>query len=98
MNIGNEHRQKRKGIKAMQDMVFGTVSINGRGDKVRVETSTYKDKQRINIRQYYTDEDGDLKPTSKGIAFPVGNIEAVNDIIEALVLMRDKLYEEEAKQ
>jgi hypothetical protein len=42
----------------------------GKGEVIRVEVSEYKGKKFLNIRVWYTDANGDLKPTQKGIAIP----------------------------
>jgi hypothetical protein len=38
-----------------------------KGEFLRVMVSEYKGKKNLNIRIWYTDKDGHLKPTQKGI-------------------------------
>lgn len=40
----------------------------GKGEVIRVEISEYKGKKYLNLRVWYTDKEGELKPTQKGIA------------------------------
>jgi len=40
----------------------------GKGEIIRVEISEFKGKQLVNIRTWYTDANGEYKPTQKGIA------------------------------
>ncbi|EQA60502.1 transcriptional coactivator p15/PC4 family protein [Leptospira alexanderi] len=42
----------------------------GRGEVIRVEVSEYKGTKYLNLRIWYTDKDGEKKPTQKGIAIP----------------------------
>lgn len=37
-------------------------------ETLRVEISEYKGVQYLNLRMWYTDKDGELRPTKKGIA------------------------------
>lgn len=39
----------------------------GKGEVIRVEVSEFKGKNLLNLRVWYTDEAGELKPTKKGI-------------------------------
>lgn len=42
----------------------------GKGEIFRVEISEFKGKSFLNIRVWYTDANGEYKPTQKGIAIP----------------------------
>ncbi|MBE7412474.1 MAG: transcriptional coactivator p15/PC4 family protein [Leptospiraceae bacterium] len=56
----------------------------GKGEIIRVEISEYKGKSYLNLRVWYTDKEGELKPTQKGIAIPPELYEDVKTaIIEA---------------
>jgi len=53
-----------------------------------VDVSKFKGKTLVNIREYYTDDIGDLKPGRKGISLSVDqwkvivqNMERINDLI-----------------
>ena len=39
----------------------------GNGEVIRIEISEFKGQQYLNIRTWYTDKEGELKPTQKGI-------------------------------
>ncbi len=38
------------------------------GDILRIEISEYKNVPYLNLRMWYTDKDGELRPTKKGVA------------------------------
>jgi hypothetical protein len=39
----------------------------GRGEVLRIEVSEYKGKKNLNLRIWYHDKEGNLKPTQKGV-------------------------------
>lgn len=39
----------------------------GKGEVLRIEISEYKGKKLLNLRIWYTDKEGELKPTQKGV-------------------------------
>ena len=51
---------------------------------IRVSNRTYEGHDFIDIRQYFKDDDGEFKPTKKGITFPPGLlvrvVNALNEI------------------
>ena len=56
----------------------------GKGEIIRVEISEYKGKSYLNLRVWYTDKEGEFKPTQKGIAIPPELYEEVKQaVIEA---------------
>ncbi len=54
---------------------------------IRVQRSEYKGREFVDIRVHYQDDEGEYKPTKKGIAI---NPSLVGDLVKAL--------EEETKQ
>ena len=48
---------------------------------IRVERREFKDREFIDIRQYYLDDDKNWKPTPKGVTMPP---DAVGELINAL--------------
>ncbi len=40
------------------------------GEVIRIALNEYKDKEYIDIRTYYMADDGELKPTKKGVTIP----------------------------
>ncbi|MBP9887805.1 MAG: transcriptional coactivator p15/PC4 family protein [Leptospiraceae bacterium] len=55
----------------------------GKGEIIRVEISEFKGKKLLNLRVWYTDANGDYKPTQKGIAIPPELYEQVKEAINA---------------
>ena len=55
----------------------------GKGEIIRVEISEFKDKKLLNLRVWYTDANGEYKPTQKGIAIPPELYEQVKEAINA---------------
>ncbi len=49
-------------------MAFQKDIDKGNGEIVRVEVSEYRGQNFLNIRIWYTDKEGNYKPTQKGIA------------------------------
>ncbi|EOQ90012.1 transcriptional Coactivator p15 [Leptospira yanagawae serovar Saopaulo str. Sao Paulo = ATCC 700523] len=54
----------------------------GRGEVIRVEISEYKGQTFFNIRVWYTDPNGELKPTQKGIAIAPTLVSDLKEAIE----------------
>lgn len=50
-------------------------------EKIRIQRTNYKGKDLLDIRVFYEAENGEWKPTKKGITFKV---ELLEDIISAL--------------
>ena len=50
--------------------VIRDIDKGARGEVIRVEVTEYKGSTYLNLRVWYTDKDGELKPTQKGIAIP----------------------------
>lgn len=46
------------------------IDKGARGEVIRVEVTEYKGNHYLNLRVWYTDKEGELKPTQKGIAIP----------------------------
>ncbi len=53
-----------------------------RGEVLRVEISEYKGKKNLNIRIWYTDKEGNLKPTQKGVTISPEDYEEFKKAIE----------------
>ncbi|MCZ8154874.1 MAG: transcriptional coactivator p15/PC4 family protein [Leptospira sp.] len=54
----------------------------GRGEIIRVEISEFKGQTLFNIRVWYTDANGEYKPTQKGIALSPSIISELKEAIE----------------
>lgn len=53
-----------------------------RGEVLRVEVSEYKGKKNLNIRIWYTDKEGNLKPTQKGVTVSPEDYEEFKRAVE----------------
>eukprot|EP00794_Sanderia_malayensis_P009850 gene9850-10861_t len=51
------------------------------GKKRRVSVSEFRGKKLIDIREYYTNEDGDEKPGRKGIALSIEQWNKLKEVI-----------------
>lgn len=65
---------------------------NTRGECIRVSKLTGKNSGtvKIDIRRYYTDKEGNLAPTSKGIRFDIESIAEFAGAIQKLVSSTDE--------
>lgn len=45
------------------------------GEVLRVEVSEFKSRKTLNVRIWYTDKEGELKPTPKGCNIPVEQVD-----------------------
>jgi len=48
---------------------------------IRVEKRTFKEREFVDVRQYFKDDNGEFKPSQKGITIPP---ERLTELIEAL--------------
>lgn len=62
----------------------------GSGEEVRVGLSEFKGKQYIDMRVYFENDDGEWKPTKKGVAL---DVKYFWKLMEALGEARDTLKE-----
>jgi len=60
----------------------------GIGGQVRIRLSRFRDRDYIDIRNFYEAEDGEWRPTRKGIAIPV---EMFDDLMDALTAAREEI-------
>ena len=49
-----------------------------RQDVIVTTLSTYQDKNIVDVRQYFTNDKGQLRPTSKGVAMGIGRLIALH--------------------
>ncbi|WCL49562.1 transcriptional coactivator p15/PC4 family protein [Leptospira sp. GIMC2001] len=61
--------------------VVRDIDKGARGEVIRVEVSEFKGSTYLNLRVWYTDKDGELKPTQKGIAIPPELYDQVKEAI-----------------
>ena len=71
-------RTTKKSAKSKQVEVPSFDMMKTEHGCVRVSLSTFKDVDRVDIRNYYVDrKSGELLPTRKGISIPVEKIDAL---------------------
>lgn len=51
----------------VSSILIGSVKKNERGDYINVSRSSYKGVEGVDIRNFYTNGDGELAPTQKGV-------------------------------
>lgn len=52
---------------------------------IRIEISEFKGKNYLNIRLWYMSEDGEYKPSPKGISLPVSKAENISEALKKSV-------------
>ena len=55
----------------------GTIEIQNGNGVIRVQASEYRGEMGLDIRRYYLDDQGEWKPTRKGIRIPEHLVEPV---------------------
>ncbi|GAB1313856.1 hypothetical protein MFIFM68171_04066 [Madurella fahalii] len=81
-------KTKTETKKAKKDLSKGTDAEGNAyweiGNNRRVGSSQFKGTTLVNIREYYTAPDGDLRPGKKGISLPLDQYKALLKIIPEL--------------
>ena len=54
------------------------------GERIRIGYNTYEDKEYIDIRQFYQNEEEEWKPTKKGVTIPTELLSELKEAIAAL--------------
>lgn len=65
------------------------------GNRIHVRISEFKDRDYLDIRNYYEDENGEWKPTRKGIAIPV---EFYDELVAAIAAAKDIIETRQANK
>jgi hypothetical protein len=55
---------------ASEERLVSTID-KGMGNRIHIRLSRFRDRDYLDIRNFYETEDGEWKPTRKGIAVPV---------------------------
>ena len=71
----------------MSDQIIHEFEKNST-ESIRFTLSEFKGRELVNIRVYYTDDDGELKPTKKGISF---STELFDEFIEGIEKLKSEL-------
>ena len=67
-------------IQATDEVLVQAIE-KGLGSRIHIRLSRFKDRDYLDIRNFYETEDGEWKPTRKGIAVPV---DLYDDLMKAL--------------
>jgi len=62
----------------------------GPGGRIHIRLSRFRDRDYLDIRNFYETEDGEWRPTRKGIAIPV---ELYDELLDALAAAKPKIEE-----
>jgi hypothetical protein len=60
-----------------------------RGETVYAYISEYKGTKYLHIREWYTDEGGEEKPTKKGVTLPLDKIETLCEALNQMLAEAD---------
>jgi len=71
-----------------QEEVLVRAIDKGLGNRIHIRISRFKDRDYLDIRNYYEDDAGEWKPTRKGIAVPV---EFYDELMESLAAAKDEI-------
>jgi len=67
--------------KAPKEQLIGKIALN-HGNEIRVEISKYYGRHTVNIRRWFTTQEGELVPTRKGIEFSVEHLTALDVLVQ----------------
>lgn len=56
-------------------------------ERIQVELKEYRKKQYLDIRTYYRSDDGDWKPTKKGVTIPP---DCMEDLLQAVIKINEE--------
>ena len=59
------------------------------GENVRVAINEYQGRTYLDIRQHFENQDGEWKPTQKGVTIPVDKIDELKDALDNLEIPED---------
>ena len=59
-------------------------------EEVRITRTTWNGKEYVDIRNYYETEDGEWKPTKKGVTV---TLDSVNDLIAGIEKLKNEIKE-----
>jgi len=71
-----------------QDEVLVRAIEKGLENRIHIRISRFKERDYLDIRNFYQDEAGEWKPTRKGIAVPV---EFYDELMDALGAAKDEI-------
>ncbi len=78
-----------------QDEVLVRAIEKGLENRIHIRISRFKERDYLDIRNFYQDEAGEWKPTRKGIAVPV---EFYDELMDALGAAKDVIASRPKKE
>jgi hypothetical protein len=69
---------------------------NRRGEAVRVQIRTYEGRRVIDLRKFFTDKTGQLRPTRKGLTLALTKLPELTRAINKASAAVSDLFDEEA--
>ena len=54
------------------------------GERIRIGFNEYEGREYIDIRQYFQNEEGEWRPTKKGVTLPTDRLQELKDEIARL--------------
>ena len=61
-------------------MIIGEIERSD-SETIRITVEEYKGVKRLDIRIYYKDSEGELKPTKKGVPFKLEDIDKLSGLV-----------------
>ena len=74
-------------IEATDEVLVQAID-KGLGNRIHVRLSRFKERDYLDIRNFYETEDGEWKPTRKGVAVPV---ELYDELMAALASAKPEI-------
>jgi len=74
-------------IQGTDEVLVRTID-KGLGNRIHVRRSRFRERDYLDSRNFYEAEDGEWKPTRKGIAIPV---ELYDELVGAIAAAKDEI-------
>jgi hypothetical protein len=81
-------------IQATDEVLVRSIE-KGLGSRIHIRLSKFRDRDYLDIRNFYEAEDGEWKPTRKGIAVPV---DLYDDLMKALTEAKPEIEKRAAAE
>jgi hypothetical protein len=81
-------------IQATDEVLVRSID-KGLGSRIHIRLSKFRDRDYLDIRNFYEAEDGEWKPTRKGIAVPV---DLYDDLMKALTEAKPEIEKRAAAE
>ncbi|MFC2077876.1 transcriptional coactivator p15/PC4 family protein [Candidatus Bipolaricaulota bacterium] len=80
-------------VQATDEVLVRSID-KGMGSRIHVRISKFRDRDYLDIRNFYETDDGEWKPTRKGVAVPV---DLYDDLMEALAKAKPEIEKRAAE-